>query len=61
MHFYEMDTEDPEAAFLAMPPAVKARLGRPGGTSGPGTPRLWIDYVNSFRRVDVGVDESAGG
>ena len=52
-HFYELDTEDPEAAFQVMPKMVEARLG-------PGTdafvewtrhPELRIDYVNSFRRV----------
>ena len=27
MHFYEMDTEDPEASFQAMTPLVTERLG----------------------------------
>jgi hypothetical protein len=55
MHFYEMDADDPEAAFQAMPPLVQTRLG-----GGPGTaafdqwarhPELRIMYVNSFRLV----------
>ena len=55
MHFYEMDTDDPEAAFQAMTPRVIERLG-----GGFGTPRfdawafhesLRIMYVNSFRRL----------
>ena len=27
MHFYEMDTEDPEASFQAMTPLVAERIG----------------------------------
>lgn len=55
LHLYEMDTDDPEAAFASMTPLVAARLG-----GGPGTPafdkwawhpELRIMYVNSFRRV----------
>ena len=55
MHFYEMDTDDPEAAFKAMTPRVIERLG-----GGFGTPvfdewafheALHIMYVNSFRRL----------
>ena len=54
MHFYEMDTDDPERAFKSMTPRVIDRIG---GTEteafkrwawGPG---LRIMYVNSFRRV----------
>src|SRR5260370_7499689 len=29
MHFYEMDTEDPEQAFRTMTPLVSERIGRP--------------------------------
>src|SRR6185295_358322 len=52
MHLYEIDAEDPEAAFRAMTPRVIERLG-----GGFGTPALdaWayhdalrIMYVNSF-------------
>jgi hypothetical protein len=55
MHLYEIDTEDPEAAFRAMTPRVIERLG-----GGFGTPAfdawayheaLRIIYVNSFSRV----------
>jgi hypothetical protein len=55
LHFYEMDCEDPEAAFTSMTPLVERRLG-----GGPGTPafdewarhpELRIMYVNSFRRL----------
>ena len=55
MHLYEIDTEDPEAAFRAMTPRVIERLG-----GGFGTPAfdawayhdaLRIMYVNSFSRV----------
>jgi hypothetical protein len=56
MHFYEMDTDDPETAFKSMTPLVAARLG---GESSPEFlewarhPELRIDYVNSFRRLGV--------
>jgi len=55
MHLYEIDAEDPEAAFRAMTPRVIERLG-----GGFGTPAfdawahhdaLRIMYVNSFSRV----------
>jgi hypothetical protein len=58
MHFYELDTDDPEAAFQAMPKHVEQRLG-----GGWGTPaweawarheQLRIMYVNSFRLVGTG-------
>ncbi len=54
LHFYEMDTEDPEAAFRAMPPLVMELLGEPGTPRWDGwanTPELRIMYVNSFRRL----------
>ena len=53
LHFYEIDADDPEAAFQTMPKLVETRLG-----GGPGTPdfdawarhpELRIMYVNSFR------------
>ena len=54
MHFYEMDTEDPERAFKAMTPLVMDRIG---GTDTDAFkhwafgPSLRIMYVNSFLRV----------
>jgi hypothetical protein len=54
LHFYEMDTDDAEAAFQAMPPLVMQRLGKPGTPAWDGwanTPELRIMYVNSFRRL----------
>ena len=54
MHFYEMDTDDPETAFKSMTPLVMQRIG------GQDTeafkhwafgPSLRIMYVNSFARV----------
>jgi hypothetical protein len=55
MHLYEIDRDDPEAAFRGMTPRVIERLG-----GGFGTPAfdawafhdaLRIMYVNSFRRI----------
>lgn len=54
LHFYEMDTEDPEAAFRAMTPLVAKRIGEPGSQAFDEWARhdqLRIMYVNSFRRV----------
>jgi len=54
MHFYEMDTEDPEASFKAMTPLVSKLLGEPGSPSfdhWARHPQLRIMYVNSFRRL----------
>jgi hypothetical protein len=54
MHFYEMDTDDPEAAFIAMPKLVIERIGAPGTPDfdmWANHPELRIMYVNSFRRV----------
>jgi hypothetical protein len=52
LHFYEMDTEDPELAFKSMGPLVERILGRrtlafQEWARGP----LHIDYVNSFALV----------
>jgi hypothetical protein len=52
MHFYEMDTEDPEAAFRSMPKFVEQRIGAMGSPewkAWAGHEALVIDYVNSFR------------
>jgi hypothetical protein len=59
MHFYEMDTEEPEQAFKAMTPMVMDRIG---GTDTEAFkhwafgPSLRIMYVNTFRRVGDGRD-----
>ena len=54
MHFYEMDTEDPETSFKAMTPLVEERIGRAGTEEfkvWARHPELRIMYVNTFRRV----------
>jgi hypothetical protein len=54
MHFYEMDTEDPEASFMAMTPLVTKRIGAtdtPQWQEWAGSPDLRIMYVNTFRRL----------
>jgi hypothetical protein len=54
LHFYELDTDDPEPAFKRMTPTVSERIGAPGTDAWNAwamTPELKIWYVNSFRRV----------
>lgn len=52
LHFYEMDTDDPEASFQAMTPLVRERLDdRDRFRHWAGHEALRIMYVNSFRRV----------
>jgi hypothetical protein len=54
MHFYEMDTEDPEASFKAMTPLVSKLIGEPGTPAFDHWafhPQLRIMYVNTFLRV----------
>jgi hypothetical protein len=54
MHFYEMDTDDPEPTFRTMTPLVSERIGQPGTAAWDGwanTPELRIMYVNTFRRL----------
>jgi hypothetical protein len=55
MHFYEMDTDDPETAYRAMTPLVTERLGAgtPAWDHWAFHPALRIMYVNSFRRLGV--------
>ncbi|MGH8977750.1 MAG: hypothetical protein ACRDV7_06715 [Acidimicrobiia bacterium] len=56
MHFYEMDTDDPEASFQAMTPLVTKRIGAsdsPEWQAWAQHPELRIMYVNTFRRVGV--------
>ena len=54
MHFYELDTDDPEPAFQLMTPTTMGRVG----AHGTHPRREWqshsalvIDYVNTFRRI----------
>jgi hypothetical protein len=52
LHFYEMDTDDPEAAFISMPRLVAQRIGKPGEArwdEWAAHPALQIDYVQTFR------------
>jgi hypothetical protein len=54
MHFYEMDTGDPETAFKAMTPLVMERIGDQHSDAfkhWAWGPSLRIMYVNSFVRV----------
>jgi len=54
LHFYEMHTDDPEAAFQDMTPRVAKRLGGRDSDAFAAWawhPELRIDYVNTFRRV----------
>lgn len=56
MHFYELDTDDPEPAFQAMTQATLERVGLYGTHSARewmGHEALVIDYVNTFRRLGV--------
>lgn len=52
LHFYELDTDDPERAFKAMTPKVTELIGAPGTSDWNAwamTPELEIWYVNTFR------------
>jgi hypothetical protein len=54
MHFYEMDTDDPESAFRSMTPLVMERIGDQHSDAfkrWAWGPSLRIMYVNSFVRV----------
>jgi hypothetical protein len=54
MHFYEMDTADPETAFRGMTPLVQQRIGKPGTPvydTWANDESLRIVYVNTFRRL----------
>jgi hypothetical protein len=54
MHFYEMDTDDPEVAFKSMTPLVAERIGgfeTDAFKHWAFGPSLRIMYVNSFLRV----------
>ena len=56
MHFYELDTDDPEPAFRKMAPCTLARVGAYGTHSKEEWmvhETLVIDYVNTFRRLGV--------
>jgi hypothetical protein len=54
LHFYELDTDEPEPAFQEMTPAVQRRIGAPGThpfKEWAMHPALVIEYVNTFRRL----------
>jgi hypothetical protein len=54
MHFYEMDTDDPEASYQAMTPLVTERIGARDTDAWKRWawhPQLRIMYVNTFARV----------
>ncbi len=54
MHFYEMDTDDPETTFKSMTPLVMQRIGDESTDAFRNWargPSLRIMYVNSFTRV----------
>jgi len=59
MHFYEMDTDDPETAFKAMTPLVMQRIGDEQTDAfkrWAWGPSLRIMYVNSFVRVGASTE-----
>ncbi len=61
MHFYELDTDDPEPAFQEMTPTTLGRVGAYGThplREWRGHEALVIDYANTFRRLGV-LDRSA--
>jgi len=54
MHFYEMDTDEPEVAFKSMTPLVEQCIGAYGTAEFDDWahgPSLRIMYVNSFARI----------
>ena len=56
LHFYEMDTDDPEASYLSMTPLVEQRIGDRHSDAWKRWafhPQLRIMYVNTFARVGV--------
>jgi hypothetical protein len=56
LHFYEMDTDEPEQAFQAMTPLVASRIGAPDTDAFKAWarhPALRIMYVNTFARVET--------
>jgi hypothetical protein len=51
LHFYELDGDDPEAAFQAMTPLVQSRLGDDAFNAWAWHAQLQIDYVSTYRRL----------
>jgi hypothetical protein len=49
LHFYEMDSDDPEATFKSMTPLVQQRLDREAFREWTNHPELVIEYVSSYR------------
>ena len=63
LHFYEMDTDDPEASFQAMTPLVTEHIGAedtPYWQAWAQSPDLRIMYVNTFRRLGADPGDAAG-
>jgi hypothetical protein len=62
MHFYEMDTDDPEASYRAMTPRVTELLGAgtPEWDHWAFHPALRIMYVNTFRRLGASDVDGTG-
>jgi len=62
MHLYELDTDDPEATFAAMPSYVVPRLGGTGSEeyhrwADLGAAGGYIVYVNTFRLLGARQDQ----
>ncbi|HEV3226904.1 MAG TPA: hypothetical protein VGZ52_08720 [Acidimicrobiales bacterium] len=51
LHLYEMDADDPEAAFQSMTPLVRARLNDDEFATWTGHPELRIEYVSTYRLI----------
>jgi len=51
MHLYELDVDDPEAAFQSMTPLVQSRLDAVTFDAWAWHPQLTIDYVSTYRRL----------
>lgn len=51
LHFYEIDADDPEAAYKGMTPLVRERLTREGFKEWAWHPELCIEYVSTYRLI----------
>jgi hypothetical protein len=51
LHFYELDSDDPEACFQDMPERVRARLTSDAYNEWAMHPQLVIEYVSTYRLV----------
>jgi hypothetical protein len=52
LHLYEMDADDPEAAFQGMTPIVRTRLDPEEFDAWAVHRELRIDYVSTYRLID---------